>query len=389
MIARERTRQQLDPIGTFGNGLETILLSASAFVLAVVTTYEVFDQIAEPPLAVVALLVLGVACGAVIYASSAYRAPFSRRTHDLVIIGALVAIVIDAASEGFEQEFTRNDWGPVVLGLLLLAMGPYRPAREQVVSASLAAIFVGFITVVQGRLSTGGLPVVAMVAVTVMPILALGYASAANSHRVVNGLERWQHKLMRPGRVVSREDEDGIARSVQQDRITILNREVLPFFLEIIEKPAVSNADRERARDIAASIRRVMVAEVDRSWLENALQKAGTQRRGIAGGAPVQQELRDDEHIAGLMAYDQRTALRAFIGALHEVPASGPEFIRMELFRDGAVCRGIILVALEMADFTLRSRFAPYFAVLRVMFADLRLEYLQGVLTLSFSYEQR
>jgi hypothetical protein len=281
-----------------------------------------------------------------------------------------------------------NGWGPIALGLLLLAMGPYRPAREIVTAGSVAAIFFGFLTVVHSGSSDGKVPVLAVVAVTIMPILGFAFATASHSKAVVDGLERWQRRLNRPGRVVSRDDEDGIARSVQQDRVTILNREVLPFFLEIIEKPAVSNGDRERARDIASSIRTVMVAEVDRSWLELAVdQLTAADRTGP--GVSTEKLVRDDDHVANQMSYDQRTALRAFIVALHEGSTHRAGFMKIELFRDGGVFRAVMIAELEIADFAVRSRFAPYFAVLRVMFTDLRLEYLHGVLTLSFSYEQR
>jgi hypothetical protein len=99
--------------------------------------------------------------------------------------------------------------------------------------------------------------------------------------------------------------------------------------------------------------------------------------------------VRDDDHVAGHMSYDQRTALRAFLVALYEGSARRDGFVKIELFRDGSVFRAVVVADLEIADFAVRSRFAPYFAVLRVMFTDLRLEYLHGVLTLSFSYEQR
>src|SRR5690606_16895311 len=157
--------------------------------------------------------------------------------------------------------------------------------------------FFWFLIVLQaGSTNVLELPVLAVVAVSVMPILALAYAAAAHSKAVIDALERWHRKVMRPGRVVTREDEDGIARSVQQDRVTILNRDVLPFFLEIIDKPAVSNADRERARDIAASVRKVMVAEVDRSWLEQAVDKLMPgDHQADAAAEPV---VRDDDHVA-------------------------------------------------------------------------------------------
>jgi hypothetical protein len=387
MTTHERSRQQLDPIGTFGNTLTTVLFTLSAFGIAAWLVSNSFDGITSPPLAMVALLFLGVSCTHLVLASNPIRAPFTRRTLTIILLTCLIACAFELASEWGEVQTMSSGWGPIVLGFLILAMGPYRPARELAAAGTLAAVFYGFLTVVYMGAATDDIPVLAMVAVTVMPILGLAYATAAHSKTVVEGLERWHRKVMRRGRLVSREDVDGIARSVQQDRVTILNREVLPFFLEIIEKPAISNADRERARDIAASIRKVMVAEVDRSWLEQAVDQLTSAE--ASGEVDVGALVRDDDHVAGHMSYDQRTALRAFLVALHEGSAHRDGFVKIELFRDGGVFRAVLVAELEIADFAVRSRFAPYFAVLRVMFTDLRLEYLHGVLTLSFSYEQR
>lgn len=383
MTGRERTRQQLDPIGTLGNSLATVLFTAGAFVIAAGMVARRLDGVSNPPLGVVALLLFGVACTILVLSSNPIRAPFSRRSLTVIVGLAIAAAGLDMASVWADNHLWSG-WAPFSLGLLLVAMGPYRPAREIVAAGSLAAIFIGFLTVVHNRVSGPDLPVLAIVAVTVMPVLALAYATAAHSREVVVGLERWQRKVIRPGRFVSRDDEDGIARSVQQDRVTILNREVLPFFLEMVEKPAVSNADRERARDIASSFRRVMVAEVDRSWLEQAIEQLSP-----GADSPDSPTILDEDHVAAVMTYDQRTALRAFLTALYDLPRGADDFLKIELFRDGALCRGVIVAELEMADHALRSRFAPYFAVLRVMFPDLRLEYFGGVLTLSFSYEQR
>jgi len=382
MIAAERTRQRLDPIGTFGTSLSTVFFTAGAFLTSAWMFVRSIDILRDPALAVLALLFLGIGCTVLMLASNPIRAPFTRRSMGIVVTAGVAASAFELASVWGDGAFIRNGWGPLALGLMMLAMGPYRPARELVAAGSFASIFVGFMVVLRGGSLGHEFPDLAVVAVTVLPILALTYAAAAHSNTLILALERWQRKMQRPGRVVSRDDEDGIARSVQQDRVTILNRAVLPFFLEMIEKPAVSNADRERARDIAASFRRVMVEEVDRSWLEHALEQ-------LSRGAPGTPTVRDDDHVAVLMTYDQRTAVRAFLAALYSVEARDPDFITIELFRDGSLCRFAMVAELEIADFALRSRFSPYFAVLRVVFPDLRLEYRAGVLTLSFSYEQR
>ncbi len=386
MTVHERSRQQLDPIGTFGNNLATILYAMSGFGISAMLVVSGFDRIANPPLAVVALLLLGVSCTHLMLSTNPIRAPFTRRDMTITLLTGLLACAFELASEWAEEQMLLGGWGPLALGFLLLAMGPYRPPREIAAAGSITAVFFGFLIVVHSGSIELRVPVLAVVAVSILPILAFAYAAATHSKAVVDGLERWQRKVMRSGRVVTRADEDGIARSVQQDRVTILNREVLPFFLEIIEKPAISNADRERARDIAASVRKVMVAEVDRSWLEQAVDQLLQKGDALEGAEPV---VRDDDHVANHMSYDQRTALRAFIVALHEASGRPADFMKIELFRDSNVFRAVLVAELEIADFAVRTRFAPYFAVLRVMFADLRLEYLHGVLTLSFSYEQR
>src|SRR5690554_328139 len=389
MTTPERTRQQLDPIGTIGNNVATILYALLSFGLSAGIVIRDLDRIDDSSLAVVGLLFLGISCTYLVFASNSIRAPFTRQAMSFILVMALVACGFEMASQWGDAHRALDGWGPLALGFLLLAMGPFRPPREIAAAGSIAAVFFGFLIVIQAGSSVLDLPVLAVVAVSVIPILALAYAAAAHSKAVIDGLERWHRRVMRPGRVVTRDDEAGIARSVQQDRVTILNQDVLPFFLEIIDKPAISNADRERARDIAASVRKVMVAEVDRSWLEQAVDKLAPQvgdHQADAATAPV---VRDDDHVANHMSYDQRTALRAFIVALHEGSARASDFMKVELYRDGGVFRVVLVAELEIADFTVRTRFAPYFAVLRVMFADLRLEYLHGVLTLSFSYEQR
>lgn len=389
MNAAERTRQQLDPIGTFGNNLSTILFALLAFGLSAAIVVRDFDRIDNPPLAVVALLFLGVSCSYAVFASNSIRAPFTRQSMTMILLIALIGCAFELASEWGDGNKALGGWGPIALGFLLLAMGPYRPAREIAAAGSVAAVFFGFLIVIQAGSSDLDLPVLAIVAASIVPILALAYAAAAHSKAVVDGLERWHRRVLKSGRVVTSEDEAGIARSVQQDRVTILNQDVLPFFLEIIDKPAISNADRERARDIAASVRKVMVAEVDRSWLEQAVDKLSPQGCDPQLDADTLPVVRDDDHVANHMSYDQRTALRAFIVALREGSAQASDFLKVELYRDGSVFCVVMVAELAMADFAVRTRFAPYFAVLRVMFSDLRLEYLHGVLTLSFSYEQR
>src|SRR5690554_355801 len=116
MTTHERSRQQLDPIGTFGNNLTTILFTMSAFGVAAVLVARSFDQNTNPPLAIVALLLLGVSCTNLVLASNPIRAPFSRRSLGLVLFTCLIASALELASEWGEIRMAINGWGPIALG---------------------------------------------------------------------------------------------------------------------------------------------------------------------------------------------------------------------------------------------------------------------------------
>ncbi|MHB1170892.1 MAG: hypothetical protein ACYCZY_00020 [Lacisediminihabitans sp.] len=385
MSVRERTLQQLDPAGTLGSRAITTLVACGALVYALVMTLRTVEQISHPLLAVLALLVLAAACGTLIVASSPYRAPFSRQAHALVHSLVLLAVVLSVASAWGANRYVQDDWGPISLGLVLVALGSYRPARELAGAGVLSAIFLGFLTLLQVPALATKAPSIAFVVVAVTPMLALCFGSVMFFTGIVNSLERWQHRANRATSSLADQLRDGIARSVQQDRVTILNRDVLPFFTEVLTQAEITDADRDRARAIAESIRSVMVAEVDRSWLESVIQQAGGSAHGDTGSSSA---VHDTERLVPLMMTDQRTALRALIVALFEEPSFDPASLSIALRSRGDECRGVLIARLGAADHAMRAVLAPFFAVMRVVFSDLQVEFLQPTLTLRFSYAQ-
>ncbi|TQL48760.1 hypothetical protein FB562_1864 [Homoserinimonas aerilata] len=266
MTPLERTRQQLDPVGAFSNRILTLAAALSAFLFVAVVVVSSIDTIANGPLAVMGLMAVGGASAIVVIATDPYRGPVTRSAHHWVAVLGVLATLLLSLSMWYTDEAFGLSWaGPAALGLLYIALTPYRPAREIVAIGGLATIAVGFITLLQVAPLKLGIPSAAVIAVVVMPLLALNLASAAFSLSAIHSLERWQRRARRAANRLSSERESGIARSVQQDRVTILNREVVPFLSEVLRGETIDDADRERARLIADAIRRVMVAEVDRT----------------------------------------------------------------------------------------------------------------------------
>ena len=385
MTTVERTRQQLDPAGSTGVAPVAIFLAIGAFLYAVSMTVRGQSEISNPIFASLALALLAIAGLMLISASSPNRAPLTERAHAAIHAIAVLAIVCEAVGQWGSNAYIRDDWGPATLGILLVALGPYRPAREIAVGGVCSAISIGILTYFEvPSLVTSG-PALAFIALAVTPMLALCFSAAMFSDGVVASIERWQKRAQAASVSLVHEFREGIARSVQQDRVTILNRDVLPFFTEVLARDTITDADRERARTIADSIRRVMVEEVDRSWLEALMELTGVERTNRPGAARV---VVDDPHrAASAMTVAQRTAIRALFVAFADYPGFTRDHLRIALSDRGDRNRGVIIAQVPVTDSVMRFTFAPFFAVMRAVFTNLEVEFVQSELTLRFSYD--
>jgi len=383
--ARERTRQQLDPAGALGLRPATVIAAAAAFAYALVLTVLAPEGMRHPALSVLALAMLAVSCGILIVQSSPYRAPLGRRTHLLVELFALGGVTFSVVAEWLKKKYIHDDWPAVALGLILLAISPYRPTREVVGVGVLVAIYIGFLTMLQVPFLAARAPAVAFVLAAVTPMLALCLGSAMFSASFALSLERWHLRAEYATKNITRQLRAGIVRSVQQDRVTILNRDVLPFFTDILTRGQMTDEDCARAAAIADSIRGLMVAESDRSWLENVIEHTV---HGEGGGNSAD-FVDDPQRLARLISTDQRTALRAFIVALFDSEGFERESLRISFRRKDGKCHGVITAAVGQSDYSARTMLAPYFAVMRVTFSDLHVGFSHSHLKLRMSYEQQ
>ncbi|CAN5195667.1 hypothetical protein BH09ACT3_BH09ACT3_15810 [soil metagenome] len=376
---RERTRQQLDPAGSIGTRVVTSVIAVGSFILVLVMTVLNLDEVSTPVLTTLALLASAAASLTLIVGSDPERAPFSHRSFVLATSLGMLAIVLSAAGMWSTTALIRNDWSAVAMGVILIACVPYRPARELLAAGTISALLVGFITLVEYRWYATEAPVFAFILLAVTPLLAMCFAGVAYSRSIVRSLEGWQRRANAANVSLMLEVSGGIARSVQQDRVTILNRDVLPFFRDVLASGALDDQVRETARQISESIRSVMVSEADRSWLETVLEDIGAD--------PADYKLLDPDHLASGMGPDQRKAFRAFLVALLGV-SEGGSGVRISVARRGSLCALKLAATLPSSQrLPHRLTLAPYLAVLRAAFRQLEVEFTRSTLTMEFRYE--
>jgi hypothetical protein len=382
----ERTRQQLDPAGSTGIGPVAIFLALGALLYAVVMTARGAAEISNPIFASVAVALLGFAGLIMISGASPDRAPLRARTHAAVHAVTVLAIMSEALGQSGTNAYIRNDWGPIALGILLVGLGPYRPAKEIAGAGMVSAVIIGIITFFEVPSLVTSAPALAFVAVAVAPVLALSLSAAMFSHGVVASIERWQERAQAASVSLVREFREAIARSVQQDRVTILNRDVLPFFTEVLARDTITEVDRNRARMIADSIRQLMVAEVDRSWLEALVELTGVERTNRPGAARAIVD--DPDRVASAITVAQRTAIRALLVAFSNIPGLSRDQLRIVLGNDGDRNHGLITAQLPSTDYVMRSTFAPFLAVMRAVFTTLEADFVHPELTIRFTYDR-
>jgi len=376
---RERTPQQVDPVGALASRPVSLITVVAALAVAVSATLSGRDEIVDPAASVGAVAALAAAGLVLVLSASPLRAPFRRRSLVAVVVLSCAAVALEALGLLGQNELVRDDWSSLAVGVLLLGVAPYRPAAEILVAGLVVAVVVAVVVLLERPWFVTAVPTTTFVVVAVVPVVALSAAAASFSRTFTLLVERWIDRATTFRRASADELRASIARSVQQDRVTILNREVVPFFSSLVDRGAVTAADAQRARDIADQLRVSMVAEADRSWLEHLFVSPTSGVSGIVV---------DPDFVASAMTPDHRTSLRALLVAFGERDGVQADDVRVDLRRVDERVEALVSVPTTVGEFVVRRRFAPWFAVLRIVFGDLQVDATSPLLTLRFSYDQ-
>ena len=388
-----RTAQQYDPLGAMGSRPLAVVIGAGGVLWATLVSLFDRDVVGAPTVSALTVLLLAASAVVVISASSPFRAPFTRWAFVAHVALLSAATVTSAAAQWGPDRSLVNDFMVLLSAIGIVAVAPYRPWTDLVVGGAVLAAVDAATAGTVAAVYPAGVPVSVGAFLAAAPTLVLTAASAVFARTFAGLAERVQ---IRAGSYsVERAERDGITASVQQDRSTILARDVAPFFAELRTRASISDADRERARAIADGIRQVMVAEADRTWLEYAVR--------VSGDAAA--TVHDPDGLAAAMDADQRTVVRTFVRALLHAATVDPAGVRVTVAPVGGLAPGLgadgpavrattrprvamtFDVAVADSDVGIHRTFDPYFAVLRVTFPDTDVAVRPSSLTFRFSYD--
>ncbi len=375
----ELTTQQLDPATTIGAHLSTIAIAAVAVAWAVLRILLGGASASAPLGLALSVGLLAAAAYWLVRSAGSLRAPFPRRSLVGVYCLGLLAFASESWAFWGTDDFIRDDWSPMSLGLLTIAMTPYRPARELVIGTLTCSVIIGLVTLAKVPYLATDAPGFAFVLMSLSPLLGLGLGGARYAQLLVRALTRWHRRADVATAALAVDLSNDIARSVHDDRVTILSRDVVPFFAGLLARERITDEDRATARSIAESIRGVMVADAGRTWLDAAVAAIAPTR----GAAIV---VDDPDFVASLMDHRQRTALRALVIALAD--DAGVEHASVRLERSTDSCAVTVVAGARGTERAIQSAYVPYFAVLRIVFTGFVVASTSPQLIARFSYDR-
>ncbi|TFB98379.1 MULTISPECIES: hypothetical protein [unclassified Cryobacterium] len=316
------TQQQLDPLGALAAWPLAPAIAAIVTVSAVTATITQAGQTGNALLGSLAIAAVTLAAILLVLASRPRNAPFRAAAHVAIAVLALAAYLLEQASRWNHNALIQDDFGPVAIGLLLLGLAPYRPWRQIAASAGVLALVVAAVTWVQAPFHSIDVAPVVFAAVAVTQVLAPALAGAAYSRRLVGSLLAWQTDARRA--IIERTEETRarVVRAVVEQQRTELAAGVLPLLTEVLERGEITKADITRAGALAADVRKALLRELDKTWLDAAIarERAALLARGITPLLVVA----DPDRRAAAFHTDQRAATAALLGALCSAPGFDP-----------------------------------------------------------------
>lgn len=305
--AAEQTLERLDPLSAAAARPVTTGAALLALVVPPLVLITRSHEVVQPVWFVVAYLAVAAATALLLDRSRPTRPVWQATSAQVFQLLLMAATMASAASTAGANAQLRDDWAPLVVGVLLVASTPYRPAREIVVWTGVHTLLCAALGIVQSPAAVADVPTITFAVTGSFTVAMLGFMAAAYAHSLVTSTRLWQERAWQSAANAARSQRVGLARSVQQQRITVLNHEAVPYLQRIIDTPSLSEADREEARRLARSIRSVLVAEVQKTWAQQMLDDVVARRPRLNIAAVAD----DPDDLGRRSALERRTLLRA------------------------------------------------------------------------------
>ncbi len=307
----EITLERLDPLSAAAARPVTTGAAILALAIPPIAVATRWSEVVAPAWLAASLLALVGAVWLMLDRSRVSRPVWKAPSAQALQLLLIVMTVTSVLSTLGANLAVRDDWAPLVTGIVLIALTPYRPEREIALWAVVHTLLCAMLGMLQAPWAVTDVPTLTYAVTGSLPVAALGFAAAAYAHSLNGSIVRWQRHAWAAAGATAVDQRGSVARSVQQQRITTLNREVVPYLSAVVDADELTDGDRDEARRLARAIRALLVADVERGWAATLLEDLVGRhpRLNIVARA-------DDPHDVGSAAtLEQRTLLRA-IGEL-------------------------------------------------------------------------
>ncbi len=269
LASHEVTLERLDPLSAAAARPVTQGAAVLALLLAILFVATHTRELAQPAWLIVSGAALLAAVWLILDRSRVSHPLWQSTSAQLFQVLLVVMVVTSVASSFTANERLSDDWAPVVVGIMLVACTPYRPARELAFWTIVHTLICALLAMVQAPYTTSPeVPVLAVAMTGSVGVALLGFAAAAYARSLNSSVQLWHDRAWRAAATMAREQRGGVARSVQQRRISVLNREVVPYLARVVDADELNDDDRDEARRLARNIRSLLVADVERSWAQ-------------------------------------------------------------------------------------------------------------------------
>lgn len=363
--------QQIDPLSWFTGPFVPLVFGGLTLFYGVFAAVFSWFDVREDLWVQLVAIGLTVCSHVVVQIASAVRARVGLLTGIISMTLSSAGFIVSAVGYSGTDFRVELWWAPIALAMTMGSLGPYLPARLLVPLGGIATVITTPIAValVGPEVGVWG-PIGSVIVIGYSGVLGVLLAATFSSYvssRTLRLLERRSQTLLR-----DEAERDAELVIAERARLAGLTSRAVPFLEDVLARGAIRAIDRSLAGQIARRLRDDLVAQIDSSWLDDAV--AGT---GIV--------VLDPDQRAQRLRTPQRAALRGLVTSLLDTPSIDAESVLIELRGgdDGATAVGVSL-DMDLPEGRRIVHLRPH--VLRLRTAAEDLEWDPDELRLSFRF---
>lgn len=295
MSTPARTAQEIDPLSGITARIFVVAVGCVALLSALVLTGLNLREIDSLPLMLLAFAALVGGFAFLVWSADPFRRTVTAGRYAITFFLVLVAAVLGSIAQVGRDTNVRDDWGPIVVALVLMVAGSYRRPREIVVQTVIAAAVVAGTTIVHS-VTTDASELIGAVTMSCTLVVALGGGSAIFAASLTAGLRADRRRADDARRTRDLRDRRRAIEEFVGTDSALLRREVLPFFRDLKSRDVLTDDDRSHATELFRSLRLSLAASLAEEPLERLVGRFD-----------------DPSSVAAGLSVDQRTALRTVL----------------------------------------------------------------------------